>query len=125
MEEKDRKKINSIKNSRVFYHYFKYGKKYKWPYFFMAISFIIGDLLMFILNPVYYKDIINSMNKEERRRPSIIGGPRRKRIAAGCGLSVQEVNMLLKQFAQTKKMMKSFKGMVFGKKKGFKLPFMR
>ena len=51
--------------------------------------------------------IINSMTNKERRNSSIINGSRRKRIAAGSGTSVQEVNALLKQHAQMSKMMKS------------------
>lgn len=50
--------------------------------------------------------IINSMTARERRRPGIIDGSRRKRIAAGSGLPVQAVNQLLKQHAQMQKMMK-------------------
>lgn len=52
--------------------------------------------------------IINSMTKEERHKPSIINGNRRKRIARGAGRSIQEVNQLLKQFYQLQKMMKQF-----------------
>lgn len=52
--------------------------------------------------------VINSMTREERRLPSIIDGSRRKRIARGSGTSVQEVNRLLNQFQQMKKMMKRF-----------------
>jgi len=51
--------------------------------------------------------IISSMTKEERRNPDIINGSRRARIAKGSGTTVQEVNSLLKQFAEMKKMMKS------------------
>ncbi len=51
--------------------------------------------------------IICSMTKEERRNPDIINGSRRARIAKGSGTTVQEVNSLLKQFAEMKKMMKS------------------
>lgn len=50
--------------------------------------------------------IINSMTPKERRRPEIIKGSRKKRIAAGCGMQIQDVNRLLKQFAQMQKMMK-------------------
>ncbi|GJQ21323.1 MAG: signal recognition particle protein [Bacteroidia bacterium] len=50
--------------------------------------------------------IIQSMTIEERKRPSIINGSRRKRIAAGSGTTVQEVNRLLKQFEDMQKMMK-------------------
>ena len=49
--------------------------------------------------------IINSMTPYERQNPVIIDGSRRKRIAAGSGTSIQEVNQLLKQFGDTKKMM--------------------
>jgi len=52
--------------------------------------------------------IINSMTPEERRNPSVIDGSRRKRIARGSGTSVQEVNALMKQFAQMQKMLKQF-----------------
>ncbi len=50
--------------------------------------------------------IIDSMTARERQRPRIISGSRRRRIAAGSGTSVQDVNRLLKQFAQTRKLMK-------------------
>ncbi|HEU5150952.1 MAG TPA: signal recognition particle protein, partial [Iamia sp.] len=52
--------------------------------------------------------MITSMTKEERRRPDIIDGSRRQRIAAGSGSNVAEVNALLEQFRQMQKMMKSF-----------------
>jgi signal recognition particle subunit SRP54 len=52
--------------------------------------------------------IINSMTKEERRNDAILNGSRRKRIALGSGTNVAEVNRFLKQYAQTKKMMKKF-----------------
>ena len=68
--------------------------------------------------------IINSMTPQERRSPEIINGSRRKRIARGSGTSIQEINRLLKQFKQTKKMMKQFSDMSNGKMKGLrKLPF--
>ena len=50
--------------------------------------------------------IINSMTPSERRFPKTINGSRKKRIAKGCGLQVQDVNRLLKQFTQMEKMMK-------------------
>jgi len=50
--------------------------------------------------------IINSMTIKERQRPDTIKGSRKKRIAAGCGMQIQDVNRLLKQFAQMQKMMK-------------------
>jgi len=62
--------------------------------------------------------IIESMTPEERIKPSIINGSRRERIANGSGTSVRDVNQLLAQFNQTKKMMKKMLGM--GKKKGGK-----
>jgi len=52
--------------------------------------------------------IINSMTPEERRKPVIIDGSRRKRISAGSGTTVQDVNRLLRQFESMKKMMKQF-----------------
>lgn len=53
--------------------------------------------------------IILSMTMEERRNPDIIKGSRKKRIAAGCGLDVPEVNRLLKQFKEMQKQMKKFR----------------
>jgi signal recognition particle subunit SRP54 len=55
--------------------------------------------------------IINSMTSKERRNHQIINGQRRKRIAKGSGTSVEEVNRLLKQFIQMKKMLKAMGGM--------------
>jgi signal recognition particle subunit SRP54 len=55
--------------------------------------------------------IITSMTPDERRRPEVINGSRRQRIARGSGTTVQDVNRLLKQYAQLRKMMKQFKGM--------------
>jgi len=55
--------------------------------------------------------IIGSMTPGERRNPEVINGSRRQRIARGSGTSVQDVNRLLKQFAQLRKIMKQFKGM--------------
>jgi len=54
--------------------------------------------------------IIQSMTPEERRAPKIIGGSRKRRIATGSGTSPQDVNRVLKQFAETKKMMKTLAG---------------
>ncbi|WP_071395363.1 signal recognition particle protein [Bacillus tuaregi] len=69
--------------------------------------------------------IIKSMTKQEKVNPEIINASRRKRIAKGSGTSVPEVNRLLKQFEDMKKMMKQMAGMQQkGKKKGgFKFPF--
>ena len=54
--------------------------------------------------------MITSMTKKERINPEIINASRRKRIAFGSGMKVQDVNMLLKQFDQMKKMMKQLSG---------------
>jgi signal recognition particle subunit SRP54 len=54
--------------------------------------------------------IINSMTLKERREPGIIDGSRRRRIAAGSGVQVQDVNRLLKQYLEMQRMMKSMKG---------------
>lgn len=50
--------------------------------------------------------IINSMTKEERRKPSLLNGSRRKRIADGCGMSIQQVNQLIKRYNETRKQVK-------------------
>lgn len=69
--------------------------------------------------------IIKSMTPEERRNPLVINGSRRKRIAVGSGTRVQDVNRLLKQFEETRKLMKQMTDMKAGKGKGgFKFPFM-
>jgi len=63
--------------------------------------------------------IINSMTPQERRNHQLINGSRRKRIAKGSGTSVEEINRLLKQFVQMKKMLKSIGGMAgLGKRGG-------
>ena len=67
--------------------------------------------------------IINSMTLDERRRPQIINGSRRKRIAGGSGTRVQDVNQLLKQFGQMKKMMKKLKNMKMPRGMAPGLPF--
>jgi signal recognition particle subunit SRP54 len=54
--------------------------------------------------------VIQSMTPEERRAPKIIGGSRKRRIASGSGTSPQDVNRVLKQFAEAQKMMKTFAG---------------
>ncbi len=61
--------------------------------------------------------IINSMTPQERRNHNIMNGSRRKRIAMGSGTTAADVNRLIKQYLEMKKMMKMFKG-----KKGFRLP---
>ena len=59
--------------------------------------------------------IINSMTPKERSHPEILNGSRRQRIAKGSGTNIQEVNRLLKQFDQTRKMMKMVTGSKMGK----------
>ena len=58
-----------------------------------------------------FEAIIGSMTPGERHTPAVINGERRARIARGSGTSVQDVNRLLKQYAQLRKMMKEMKGM--------------
>ncbi len=72
-----------------------------------------------------FEAMISSMTPEERREPSVINGSRRLRIARGSGTTVSDVNRLLKQYAQLKKMMKGIKQMEgrMGKLKGA-LPFL-
>ncbi|MDO5416005.1 MAG: signal recognition particle protein [Lachnospiraceae bacterium] len=80
--------------------------------------------------------IILSMTPEERANPSLMNLSRKQRIAKGCGVDISEVNRLVKQFDQMKKMMKQLPGMMGGKKRGgfggglgglmggkFKMPF--
>ncbi len=67
--------------------------------------------------------IINSMTPGERQNPEIIGNSRKRRIAAGSGTRVQDVNQLLKQFTQMRKMMKQFGDMGKGRRGGKKFPF--
>ena len=70
--------------------------------------------------------IIRSMTKKERHNPDIINGSRRKRIAAGSGTSIQDVNRVMKNYEQSKKMMKQFAGMEKDMKKGkMKMPFFK
>ena len=60
--------------------------------------------------------IILSMTPKERENPNIIGASRKKRIAAGAGLKVEDVNRLLKSFEQMQKLIKQFSGPGMGKK---------
>ncbi len=60
---------------------------------------------------VHVEAIIQSMSKKEKTNPEVINASRRKRIAKGSGTSIQEVNRLLKQFEDMKKMMKQMSGM--------------
>ena len=68
--------------------------------------------------------IIHSMTAKERKNPDILNPSRKNRIARGAGVDISEVNRLVKQFEQMKKMMKQMPGMMKGAKEGrFKLPF--
>jgi len=60
--------------------------------------------------------ILNSTTRQERQRPEILNGSRRKRIASGSGTRVQEINQLLKQFEETKKLV----GQLTGNRKGLR-----
>jgi signal recognition particle subunit SRP54 len=67
--------------------------------------------------------IIDSMTPRERANHMIVNGSRRRRIAKGSGATVQDVNQLLKQYSQARKMMKTLSGGFMGKKLGkMKLP---
>ena len=66
--------------------------------------------------------IILSMTRMERRNPDILNASRKRRVAAGCGATVQDVNLLLKQFDQARQMMKQMMG---GGKKRLRMPFGR
>jgi signal recognition particle subunit SRP54 len=72
--------------------------------------------------------IISSMTPEERSNPDIINSSRRQRIAKGSGTSLQEVNRMIKQFDQTRKMMKMMTGnkmaSMMARMKGMKMPGM-
>ncbi len=69
--------------------------------------------------------IILSMTPQEREHPDVINGSRRRRIAAGSGTSVEEVNRLMKQYEQMNRMIRQFSGQLGGKKgrKKMKMPF--
>ena len=71
--------------------------------------------------------IIYSMTKEERSNPDVINPSRKQRIAKGAGVDISQVNKLVKQFEQARKMMKSMPGLMGGKGKkkrgGYKMPF--
>ena len=72
------------------------------------------------------KAIILSMTPAERSNPGIMNVSRKNRIAKGAGVDIAEVNRLVKQFEQSKKLMKQMPGMMggkMGKRGGFKLPF--
>ena len=67
--------------------------------------------------------IVLSMTKEERRNPKILTPQRKHRIAKGAGVDIATVNRFIKQFDQTKKMMKKMPGMMGGKRGRMKFPF--
>lgn len=70
--------------------------------------------------------IILSMTPKERANPDLLNPSRKKRIAQGAGVDIAEVNRMVKQFDQTRKMMKQMPSMLggkSGKRGGFKLPF--
>ncbi len=72
---------------------------------------------------VHIEAIIQSMTKEERQKPQIINGTRRRRIASGSGTSIQEINKVLKQFTEMQKMMKTLsKGKIPNIFRGMKVP---
>lgn len=74
---------------------------------------------------VHFEAIIQSMTRKERTDPAIINASRKKRIAAGSGTSIQDVNSLLKRFDEVKLMMKQMMGMQKSKKGMMKLPFFK
>jgi signal recognition particle subunit SRP54 len=95
----------------------------------MGVNKKLKDLQVDEKEFVKIEAMIQSMTPQERRHPEIINGSRKQRIAAGSGTKVQDVNKLIKQFMETKKMLKQFGGSAMMKKgkKGkmpFKLPFM-
>ena len=70
--------------------------------------------------------IVLSMTPQERRNPKILNPKRKHRIARGAGVDISEVNRVMKQFEQSRKMMKQMSGMMGGKgrrKGGFRFPF--
>ena len=72
---------------------------------------------------IHTKAIIQSMTAKERKNPKILDAKRRKRIAAGSGTTVTDVNRMLKSFEDMRVMMKKMTGMKGKKFKGFKMPF--
>ena len=69
------------------------------------------------------KAIIFSMTKEERANPDIINVSRKNRIAKGAGVDISEVNRFIKQFEESRKMMKQMSGLMGKKKKRGMMPF--
>ena len=67
--------------------------------------------------------IIRSMTKEEREKPALINPSRKRRMAAGSGMKVEDVNRLIKQFEQAQKLMKQMKGKGKRRFSGMGMPF--
>ena len=99
-----------------------------------GMSQMKGDVEVDDSAMVRVEAIILSMTKEERSNPSLLNPSRKQRIARGAGVEISEVNRIVKQFDQMKKMMKQLPGMMGGKRKGglgalggmmgkFKMPF--
>jgi signal recognition particle subunit SRP54 len=85
----------------------------------------IGQMKVDEKELIHIEAIINSMTDRERRNHQILNGSRKKRIARGSGRPVQEINQLLKQYVQTRKMMRSLsKGIMPKLMKGMKFPKM-
>ncbi|MPN48976.1 Signal recognition particle protein [bioreactor metagenome] len=82
----------------------------------------LGDVEINPKDMAHVEAIIQSMTKEERNNPATLNGPRKKRIANGSGRTIAEVNRLLKQFEEMKKMMKQMNMMGKNKKGKFKMP---
>lgn len=82
----------------------------------------LGGLSIDEKQMAWSKAIVQSMTVEERRNPGILNGSRRKRIAAGSGTKIQDVNRLINQFEQMKKMLKQFSGKK-GRRGMFNMPF--
>ena len=72
---------------------------------------------------IKYKAIIQSMTPKERQNPDLIKASQKKRIAAGSGSTIQEVNSLMKQYDQTKQMIKNMNGRNMQKMFGRKINF--
>ena len=90
----------------------------------MGLGGIMKNIQMPEANLKRTEAIIHSMTAKERKNPDILNPSRKNRIARGAGVNISEVNRLVKQFEQMKKMMKQMPGMMKGAKKGrFKLPF--
>jgi signal recognition particle subunit SRP54 len=74
---------------------------------------------------IHIEAIINSMTPKERQNHQILNGSRRKRIARGCGRPVSQINQLLKQYVETRKMMRSLsRGIMPRLLRGMKFPSM-